>query len=949
MGWQARQTKASGTLKPVRLIPYGEDPLAVLVDTLLTDQASRLPQLDHVTILLPDLAESQRLRHLLLTHHKKPGALLGPQISTLRSYLEANTPPAGSILNTHAQELMLVEVLRNHPLSGQGNPWHLADELLKLFEALQLGPGEKLSMESIPTAFSNEAANIQLLWQAWQTQLDTEKATTRANLYSNGLSNALFLEQQKDKQIYFLGYDWLHHAELDFLLRYLKKGQAQIFVSPDQPLWSQLHQAGISLPENNEKDELGTLLNSVYADDRQVLKDRAKGYRKKPSPLVGRISIFKAGDAEQEARAIDIQARQWLLDGHQYIAIVTEDRRLARRISALLRRANIDAQDSAGWPLSTTTAAGTLERWLETVESDFNHLPMIDVLKSGFLSSPEFSKEAVYHLQLDIIEREGVPHNVQAYRQALTNRTAAPGGKRSAIVEQTYTLLDHLEHAAAPLLHVMSRSALDPESMIDALRESLVRLGLWHGYDLDSAGQRIQQELQDMQQALNHLDLKLDWFEFRSWLGRALETHNFRPALENSPIRIMRFDQSRLGRYDGVIIAGADNQHLPGSQHRQIFFNEAARYELGLQTWEIERQQCFSQYRRLLQAAPQILISYTGESGDSPALPSSWIDLLETFHDYTSEQSIENQDLHQMLTLESAQIESPYPANNPEPAMQPRPAMPLELVPKQISASSHQQLIDCPYHFFAARGLRLREREQIAEILGKREFGSLIHRCLQAFHSNLDDLDGPFAQTVTEDNRANATQMLESISLQVFEPELETNFEHRGWWQLWQGLLPGYIDWQIKRAETWTVSDVEKEYRRPIGNTSTQLMGKIDRIDQQSAGFGLIDYKTGTIATPAKVESGEAVQLLTYALLIEETLETVYLGFDARKGVKTESKVDQEVLAQLLPAVEARLVSMLTAIEHGHTLPAWGDDSSCRFCEIAGLCRKPTWHSDGIP
>ena len=936
-------------MNPVRLIPYGKDPLEVLVDTLLVDQAAQLPQLNHVTVLLSDLAESRRLRHLLLTHNEGLSALLGPQISTLRGYIEANTPPTGSILNTHAQELMLVEVLRNHPLSGQGNPWHLADELLKLFEALQLGPEQDLSTESIPSAFSNEAANIQLLWQAWQSQLDTEQATTRAALYSTGLRNPSFHNPHKDEPLYLLGYDWLHQAELDFVLGCLTKGQAQIFVSPDQPLWTQLHQAGVSPPESSENDALGKYLDSLHADHQESLKDRAKPYRGKPSPVVETISIFTAGDPEQEARAIDIQTRQWLLDGYQSVAIITEDRRLARRISALLRRANINAQDSAGWPLSTTTAAGTLERWLETVESDFNHLPMIDVLKSGFLTSSGLSIEAVYRLQLDIIEHEGVPHNLQAYRQALASRTAALGGKQSSIVERTYKLLDHIEHAATPILLVMSQPAQDPAAMIDALRESLIRLGLWHGYSLDSAGQRIQQELQDMQQALNHRELKLDWFEFRSWLGRALETHNFRPALEDSPISIMRFDQSRLGHYDALVIAGADNQHLPGSQHRQIFFNEAARYELGLRTWEIERQQRFSQYRRLLQAAPQVLISYTGESGDAPALPSSWVDLLETFHGYISDQSIENHTLPPLLNLEAAQVESPYPANTPKPPpQQPQPSIPLSLVPKQISASSHQQLIDCPYHFFAARGLRLREREHIAQMLGKREYGSLIHRCLQAFHDNIDNLDGPFPQAVTEDNRSDATQMLESISQQVFEPELETNFEHRGWWQLWQGLLPNYINWQIKRAGNWTVSSVEQEYRRPIGNTTVQLMGKIDRIDKQSASFGLIDYKTGAIASRARVVSGEAVQLLTYALLVDQTIETAYLSFDARTGVKTESEVDQEELALLLPAIKARLDNMLTAIEHSHTLPAWGDNNNCRYCEMSGLCRKPMWDGDEV-
>jgi ATP-dependent helicase/nuclease subunit B len=482
--------------------------------------------------------------------------------------------------------------------------------------------------------------------------------------------------------------------------------------------------------------------------------------------------------------------------------------------------------------------------------------------------------------------------------------------------------------------------------MIDALRESLDRLGLWQGYGLDPAGQRIQQEFQDMYRALQHRDIELSWFEFRSWLGRALETHNFRPALEDSPVRIMRFDQSRLGHYDGLIMAGADGLHLPGSQHRQIFFNEAARYELGLKTWKIERQQRFSQYRRLLQAAPHVLISYSGDSDDAPLLPSGWVDLLQTFHRYTNAQSIENTHLHELLALDEAQIESPYPANNPIPATRPQPTMPSALIPKTLSASSHQQLIDCPYRFFAARGLRLREREQIADMLGKREYGSLIHRCLQAFHSDLDDLNGPFPHAVTQLNRDDAIQTLTNISQQVFEPELKRNFEHRGWWQLWQHLLPGYIDWQIKRAENWTVSTVEQEYRQPLGSDQFQIMGKIDRIDRCPEGLGLIDYKTGAIASRANVEAGEAVQLLTYALLLEDTIETTYLSFDPRKGVKAESEISKETLGQLLPTIKTRLDTMLTAIQRGHKLPAWGHDNICRYCEMTGLCRKTIWNDN---
>ena len=56
------------------------------------------------------------------------------------------------------------------------------------------------------------------------------------------------------------------------------------------------------------------------------------------SPLSGRLQIAAAAGAEQQARVVEIQVRRWLLQGLRRIGIVTQDRRLARRLRALLER-----------------------------------------------------------------------------------------------------------------------------------------------------------------------------------------------------------------------------------------------------------------------------------------------------------------------------------------------------------------------------------------------------------------------------------------------------------------------------------------------------------------------------------------------------------------------------------------------------------------------------------
>ncbi len=103
------------------------------------------------------------------------------------------------------------------------------------------------------------------------------------------------------------------------------------------------------------------------------------------SPATERLAVLDAAEAEPEARAIELQVRIWWLEGKRNIGIVTNDRKLARRVRALLERANILIQDAAGWRLSTTSAAAALIRWLDCIESNFFYGSLLDLLKSPFL------------------------------------------------------------------------------------------------------------------------------------------------------------------------------------------------------------------------------------------------------------------------------------------------------------------------------------------------------------------------------------------------------------------------------------------------------------------------------------------------------------------------------------------------------------------------------------
>src|SRR5690606_29432790 len=78
------------------------------------------------------------------------------------------------------------------------------------------------------------------------------------------------------------------------------------------------------------------------------------------------VRLMESAHPGEEAQAIAVLIRQALEQPERRVALVTPDRKLAARVVAHLRRWDIQADDTAGVPLSQT-AAGRL--WLLLAEA----------------------------------------------------------------------------------------------------------------------------------------------------------------------------------------------------------------------------------------------------------------------------------------------------------------------------------------------------------------------------------------------------------------------------------------------------------------------------------------------------------------------------------------------------------------------------------------------------
>lgn len=954
----------------IHLYPYQEDLLAQAAAQVLRHSTSTLPDLSNVVILVADTLAATSLRATVCEQARQAGhaALIGLRISTLRDWIESSSVDDQPPLNEPARHLLLVDALRQHSeLFGEDDSWRVADSLLELFDELSLHraalPGSAAALTErlikgyringpTPAALTREAHIVQRLWQAWREQTT---ALQRPDPWMQYLGKLQQQTTPESNEPYFIliGLQAQSGAERDWVAARLQAGRAAWFLHGNPSAQSTLADRALTdflslspqCEAHSSDNPRSRVLDSVYPQNERNLLQRAAGLAAQYpiSPLQNCMATLTADSAEQEARAIDIQVRRWLLEGKDRIGIVTEDRRLARRVRALLERAGIMLADSGGWALSTTSAAACVERWLQCIEEDFAHRPLLDLLKSPFLCADDERSAhltTVYRLEHDIIQHENIARGLERYRRQIEFRRQRAHWP-PATFEPLHSLLDRLETAARPLLKLHSGTA-SARLFLAQLRVSLTTLGIWQLLDADAAGQRLLALWIELDAGAQRAPLTLSWQEFRIWLGRALEDKTFRPSLATGPVQLLTLEQSQLMSFDALVVGACDQEHLPGKDRATAFFNTGVRRELGLPTWEQRLEQRLHQFRRVLDSAPRLLLTRRREDQGDPVLGSPWLEALETLHRLAWSTSLEDHFLEALLLDDRCTVKPPQSAPLPVPPLRPRPSLPIDLLPGTISASSHQHLIDCPYRYFASDGLNLAPREEVREQLQKSDYGERVHRCLEAFHGDVTTLPGPFTQAFNKTTREQAINLMQHITGAVFARDLEDNFQHRGWLKRWWQLIPSYIDWQIERAADWRVQQVEARIEQPFGTVAT-LKGRLDRIDTDGRADAVIDYKTGGIPAQADIDTGEAIQLPFYALLHGESVVQVdYLKLDGDR-VQTKGGLADATLVELRDAVGMRLADLQAAVAAGAPLPAWGDPDTCRYCPMDGLCRRAAW------
>ena len=883
---------------------------------------AELPDLRNVVILIPDLHAAPHVARALRSAVDLPVLLL-PRILTLRQWageIALNTP----VLPRAVRETVLYGALAGHGSLGEADRWAVAAELLSLFDeltrhtvALPQSPVEFAhQLEKAYRARKNRSLEFEatLVHELWRLMArDSNRALDAEAAYQLRLGQ---IAASAHVPLYSVGVHRLASSEVQFLEGYALRAPV-VVIEPTQ----------------DADDAVTAMIAAAWprVGSTSSLLARAQELRRAypESAFTRRVTVLGASSAEQEARAVDIQVRDWLLAGKQRIAVVALDRVTARRARALLERAQVLVRDEAGWPMATTSAATVLSRWLDVASGDAYHRDLLDLMKSPFAFHDwprDARQQAVWRLERAI--------RVANITAGIGNFIALAEQHNDAEARQ---LLVRIQRGISTLGGT-SRARHPIARWLQVLRESLTEIGVMDGLAADSAGAQIQELLEKLGEDLAHDTLAIPFTEWRRWLARQMEAASFIEHTVESPVVFTHLAATPLRAFDAVLVLGCDARHLSGVNDATMFFNQSVRLQLGLPTRQDEVHETQTLLAALIVSTPTLLFTWQKLSGGEANLIAPPMARLLALHQCAYGAALEATRLEGLI----AQTELRCADELPPAPLQLPPAPPAAkvLLSDAISASGYNTLVACPYQYHARYLLRLAQLDDVQELIEKSDYGLHVHDVLSKFHA-----DHAMISHLPHDV---AIAELEQLSDAAFAQAVSQNYLARGWLLRWKALIPAYVDWQCAReAEGWRWHVGEAARRIVIetpGGQSLTLLGRIDRVDVGADNrVAVVDYKTRNAAKLAEVLKmpGEDVQLPVYALLWGGPVAAALFLSIERDGVKAVPIEDE--ITQLAESTRQRLGTLYDAMSTGQPLAAQGAPQVCQYCEMHGLCRRAHW------
>lgn len=533
-------------------------------------------------------------------------------------------------------------------------------------------------------------------------------------------------------------------------------------------------------------------------------------------------------DPASEAQAIAIAMREVLESPGRTAALVTPDRLLAARVSALLQRWEIRADDTAGKPLSQTPVGTLLLGITAAAAERLAPVATLALVKHPLAGAGDDRQAWLDSARLlDLALRGPRPPEglagIDAHCAEKDKERRTRGCGRAW--EKVRPCLEKVDQA----LRRPTTLALFAAGLREMVR-GIAGDEAWSGPD----GRAAADLLAELEGSEGAASLAIAPNDAGPMLRQLLDAQAVRPPYGGHPrLFIFGLLEARLQQMDLMILGGMNEGTWPALPQPDPWLAPKIRANLGLPGLEFRIGLSAHDFASAL-GAPRVLITRARRDSRSPTVASRFLLRLQAM----------TGGLARDVRLErlASAIDTPV---EEKPVGRPAPKPPVGERPKRIVVTAVDRLKADPFSFYAQAMLSLRSLDPVDADHTAAWKGSAVHKVLEEWLAE-DDCD--------PDTLLPRARKL--LGGEAIHPMLRA---------LWQPRLLEAIDWvaeEVRKDRAAGRLPLAAERKGEAQIDGITLEGRVDRIDRLGDGrLAIIDYKTGKAPSPKAVEAGFALQL----------------------------------------------------------------------------------------
>lgn len=648
--------------------------------------------------------------------------------------------------------------------------------------------------------------------------------------------------------------------------------------------------------------------------------------------LSNAIDLYECDTAQEEARLIAVMIRHALETPRRTVAVITPDRRLARRVAAICARWDIAVDDSAGQSLADSPAGVFLRLVLRAALEDVRPGALLALLRHPLCRAgltAEAMAQGVAALETAALRGPKPPPGFEGLRNRLAERHRDLQQRGQSLDPAADDLLQRIDAALSPLITALrpgAETGLAPliaahaqaAEMLASSPDSPGAARLWAGDDGTTAAGFAADILQhgELMPALT----AAQYGQMFDTLAASVSVRS--PTGLHPRIFILGQLEARLVQADLTILAGLNEGTWPPEPGHDPWLSRSMRRQAGLPV--PERGVGLSAHDFVQGfCAPRVVMTRAKRVDGTQTVPARWLQRLDTV---LKAAQIDAGLLHQRaaetppyLTLARTADISPVT----RPQGQPRPTPPVALRPRRLSATEIETWLRDPYGIYAKHVLRLRPLEEIEKAPDAAERGTVLHDAISNFVANNPHTLPPDAADRLYDMGADI------VARRADEP---------GFWDFWMPRYRALCTWFTGHEKSWRddgnrfeIAEQSGQMTLPGPGGDFTLRVRVDRIDRRADGcMAVIDYKSGSAGkySEKKILSGHLPQLPLTALILKQggfekiaAADTGYMGYWVLTGGSTpgETKSLEDDIDTALDTAAGGLADLIAAFDQAET------------------------------